>query len=62
MVDVAGDRRVAEDVILEVRALAQRFGLEPPQVRVVSWPTAGPKTLPKTLKVARRASRPRPRS
>jgi hypothetical protein len=57
-VDVAGDRRLAEQLILEVRALAQRFGLEPTQVRVVSRPAVGPKTL----KIPRSASRPSPRS
>ena len=57
-IDLAGDRRLAEDVILEVRALAQRLGLEPPQVRVVNRPAVGPKTR----KSARCASSPSPRS
>jgi hypothetical protein len=29
-----GDRRMAEDVILEVRAIAERFGLEPTSIQV----------------------------
>jgi hypothetical protein len=51
-IDLAGDRRLAEDVILKIRALAQRFGLDAPQVRVVSRPAVGPKAR----KRARRAS------
>ena len=31
---IEGDRRLAEDVILEVRALAKRYGLEVPTARV----------------------------
>jgi translation elongation factor EF-Tu-like GTPase len=57
-IDLAGDRRLAEDVILEIRALAQRFGLEAPQVSVVSRPAVGPKAR----KRARRASALSPRS
>lgn len=31
-----GDRRLAEDLILEVRALAERYGLEVPTAKVVA--------------------------
>jgi hypothetical protein len=41
---VRGDKRVAENIILEVRALAERRGLEIPSVRVVQQPAVGPKT------------------
>ena len=51
-VELAGDRRLAEDVILEIRALAQRLGLDAPLVNVVSRPAVGPKAR----KSARRAS------
>ena len=42
-IGLAGDQRVAEEVILEVRALAQRYGLEMPEARVVKVRIAGPK-------------------
>lgn len=42
---LAGDQRLAENVILEVRALARRYGLEVPSVRVMRRPTVGPKAL-----------------
>jgi len=31
-----GDRRLAEDLILEVRALAERYGLEVPTAKIVT--------------------------
>jgi hypothetical protein len=34
-VDVSGDRRVAEEIIVEMRALARRYGLEMPEARIV---------------------------
>ena len=33
---LAGDRRLAEEVALEVRALAARFGLEIPEVTITT--------------------------
>ena len=42
-VALTGDRRLAENLILEVRAMAARCGLEPPAVEVVSQPRGGPK-------------------
>ncbi len=41
---LAGDQRLAENVILEVRALAQRYGLEAPNVSVTRQPAVGPKS------------------
>ena len=38
-----GDQRLAENVILEVRAIAERHGLEIPNVRVVRRHVVGPK-------------------
>jgi hypothetical protein len=40
---LTGDRRVAENMILEVRAIAQRFGLEIPNISVTGRSAAGPK-------------------
>ena len=40
---LTGDRRLTEDLILEVRALAHRFGLEIPNVSVTGQPSVGPK-------------------
>lgn len=42
-VGVAGDQRLAENVIIEVLAAARRCGLEPPIVQVVRQPRVGPK-------------------
>ena len=42
-VALTGDRAMVENVILEVRALAQKFGLEIPDVTVISQPTIAPK-------------------
>jgi hypothetical protein len=41
-VDLSGDRRVAEEIILEMRALARRYGLEMPDARIVKARGAGP--------------------
>ena len=35
---LAGDRRLAEEVVLEVRALAARFGLAIPEVTITKAP------------------------
>lgn len=43
-VALTGDQRVTENVILEVRALAQRFGLEVPNIKVVRQRATGAKT------------------
>jgi hypothetical protein len=42
-VALIGDQRLAENLILEVRALAKRYGLEIPSVEVVRQPRVGPK-------------------
>ena len=42
-VDLTGDQRLAENVILEVRAIAKRYGLETPNVEIVRQPRVGPK-------------------
>jgi hypothetical protein len=55
---LTGDRRVTENLILEVRAIAQRCGLEMPSVQVIRQPNVGAKTT-KTKKVA---SNRKPRS
>ena len=41
---LAGDQRLAENLILEVRALAQRYGLGVPSVRVMRKAAVRPKT------------------
>jgi hypothetical protein len=38
-----GDQRSAESLILEVRAMAERYGLEMPSVEIVRRPRVGPK-------------------
>jgi hypothetical protein len=48
-----GDRRLAENVILEVRAIAERCGLEPPSIRVTRQPLVGAKA-PKAKKPSSR--------
>jgi len=40
---VKGDRRLAENVILEVRALGRRYGLGTPTIEVTPQPLMGPK-------------------
>jgi hypothetical protein len=42
-VELTGDRVTVENVILEVRALAQKFGLEIPDVTVICEPAIAPK-------------------
>jgi len=42
-VGVTGDQRLAENLILEVRAMAKRYGLEIPRVEIVRQPRVGPK-------------------
>jgi hypothetical protein len=44
-VALTGDQRVAEDLILEVREIAQRFGLEIPNIQVLRQPKIAPKTI-----------------
>jgi hypothetical protein len=45
---LTGDQRFTENVILEVRALAQRFGLEIPSIKVVRRRAIGAKTAKAT--------------
>jgi EAL domain-containing protein (putative c-di-GMP-specific phosphodiesterase class I) len=42
-VSLTGDQRLTENLILEVRAMARRYGLETPNVEVVRQPRVGPK-------------------
>ena len=42
-VALTGDGQVTENLILEVRAIAARYGLEIPSVKVVRRSSAGPK-------------------
>ena len=42
-VGVTGDQRLAENLILEVRAMAKRYGLEIPRVEIMRQPRVGPK-------------------
>jgi len=42
-VGLTGDQRLAENLILEVRAIAKRYGLETPNVEIVRQPRVGPK-------------------
>jgi hypothetical protein len=42
-VALTGDRRLTENLILEVRAMAKRYGLETPNIDVVRQPRVGPK-------------------
>lgn len=44
-VALTGDRVMAENLILEVRALAQKFGLEIPDVTVIRKPRIAPKKV-----------------
>jgi hypothetical protein len=43
-VELATNPRVMENIILEVRALAQRYGLEVPDVKVAHHRAMGPRT------------------
>jgi hypothetical protein len=42
-VALTGDQRLTENLILEVRAMAKRYGLETPNIEVVRQPRLGPK-------------------
>jgi hypothetical protein len=42
-IGVAGDQRLAENVIVEVLAAARRCGLAPPDVQILRQPRVGPK-------------------
>jgi hypothetical protein len=42
-VALTGDQRLTENLILEVRAMAKRYGLETPNVEIVRQPRLGPK-------------------
>ena len=66
-----GDRRLTENLILEVRAIAQRCGLEMPSVQVVRQPNVGAratkttkttKTMKTTNAKKKKASHRKPRS
>jgi hypothetical protein len=54
-VALTGDQRVAENLILEVRAIAQRCGLEIPNIQVVRQPKVGPKTQKKKVRPRRKS-------
>jgi len=54
-IDLNGDRRLTEKVILEVQELARRLGLPMPNVEVISKP-------PTTRKPRKSASRRKPRA
>jgi len=55
---LAGDRRRAENLILEVRAIAQRCRLEMPSVQVIRQPNVGAKTTKKKKVPSHRKPRP----
>jgi hypothetical protein len=57
-VTVAGDRRLAEEVILEIQGRAQGYGLDPPAVTLRSHQ----KILPKAQKRATKGRRYKRRS
>lgn len=57
-IGVNGDRRITEKVILEIKAVARRLGLEIANVEVVSKSLSGRKA-PKPKPVSRRKSRAR---
>jgi hypothetical protein len=64
---VAGNRRVTENVILEVRAAARQLGLEISNIEVVSQPSNGRKARkfaspPSPALPQKPASRRKPRS
>jgi hypothetical protein len=42
-VALTGDQRLTENLILEVRAMAKRYGLETPNIEIVRQPRVGPK-------------------
>ena len=43
-VALKGDQRQTENLIVEVRALAKRYGLETPNIEILRKPRVGPKT------------------
>jgi NifB/MoaA-like Fe-S oxidoreductase len=49
-IELTGDQRATENVILEVRAIARQFGLEIPSVKVVRQPLMAPKVVKRTLR------------
>jgi hypothetical protein len=55
---LAGDRRVTENFILEIRAIAQRCGLEMPSVQVIRQPRVGAKSTKKKKVPSHRKPRP----
>jgi hypothetical protein len=42
-IDLTGDQRLAENVIVELLAAVRRQGLEPPKVQILRKPRIGPK-------------------
>jgi hypothetical protein len=52
---LTGDQRATENLILEVRAIAQRRGLEIPSVQVIRQPKIGPKTTKKKVRPRRKS-------
>jgi hypothetical protein len=54
-VALRGDQRMAENFILEVRALAERCGLEIPSVQITRQPAVGSKTKKKKARSRRKA-------
>ena len=53
---LSGDQRMTENVILKVREIAQRCGLETPSVRIIREPKVGPKTTKKKARLGRKAA------
>jgi len=51
---LTGNQRLTENFILEVRAIAQRCGLEIPSVQVIRQPKVGPKTIKKNVRSCRK--------
>jgi hypothetical protein len=54
-VAVTGDRRMVENLILEVRAIAERCGLQIPNVEVINQSDTSPKTATKKARSRRKA-------
>jgi hypothetical protein len=54
-VALRGDQRMAENFILEVRALAARCGLEIPSVQITRQPAVGSKTKKRKVGSRRKA-------
>jgi len=53
---LTADRRTVEDLILEVRAIAQRCGLDIPDIKLIPQAKVGPKTTRKKAKPRRKPS------